>query len=146
MLKSGNQPMVVRFADGRILKGTAQDFSPNRESFHLFPWGEEGGKPLEIIVDELKAVFFVEDYEGDSTRRDDNSFDNARGQGRKLLVYFRDGEVIAGFTMGYNPAKKGFFLIPADPQGNNRRVYVVNAAVDRVDPAPAAEPGSAATG
>ncbi len=33
--------VVVRFLDGRILKGTTQDFAPNKTEFHLY----EGGGP-----------------------------------------------------------------------------------------------------
>jgi hypothetical protein len=145
---SGAQPVVVRFLDGRILKGTTRDFAPNKPKFHLFPWGEEGDKALEIIVGALKAVFFVKSYQGDKSRVDDNSFEQARGQGRKLAVTFQDGEVLAGFTMGYNPKNQGFFLVPADEKSNNSRVYILNSAVSNVEPvtgAPAAGAASTAT-
>lgn len=147
MLYNGTHPVVVRFVDGRILKGTTRDFAPNKIQFHLFPWGEEDYKALEIVVGALKAIFFVKSYEGNKEHVENNSFDRASGQGRKLVVTFKDGEVMAGFTMGYNPKNQGFFLIPADPEGNNDRVYIVNSAVDKVEPAPAAKPGGlAATG
>jgi hypothetical protein len=49
--------------------------------------------------------------------------------------------------MGYNPGNQGFFLIPADPEGNNTRAYIVNAAVNKVEPAAGAAPsGQAAAG
>jgi hypothetical protein len=131
--------------DGRILKGTTRDFAPNKPKFHLFPWGEEGDKALDIVVGGLKAVFFVKSYEGDKEHVLDNSFTKAKGQGRKLLVTFMDGEVLAGFTMGYNPKSQGFFLIPADPDCNNSRVYVINAAVTKVEPATGAVPAGNAS-
>jgi hypothetical protein len=131
----GVQAVVVRFMDGRILKGTTRDFAPNRPLFHLFPWGEETEKALDIPVGALKAVFFVKSYDGDKSHVTDNSFADARGQGRKLIVTFKDGEVLAGFTMGYNPKNQGFFMIPADHTSNNARLYVVNASVTKVEPA-----------
>lgn len=135
MLQGGAQPVVARFADGRALKGSTRDFAPNKPRFHLFPWAEEGEKALDVVVASLKALFFVKSFDGDKNHAADYSFDRARGQGRRIVVTFKDGEVIAGFTMGYNPTNPGFFLIPADPDGNNVRIYVVNAAVDKVDPA-----------
>jgi hypothetical protein len=134
MMQGGAQPVVARFLDGRTLKGTTRDFGPNKPKFHLFPWGEEVDKPLDIVIGSLKAVFFVKSYEGDSEHNEDNSFERAKGQGRKLVVHFKDGETIAGFTMGYNPSNQGFFLIPSDPDSNNARIYVVNAAVNKVEP------------
>ena len=41
MIHSGAQPVVARFQDGRTLKGTTRDFGPNKQRFHLFPWGKE---------------------------------------------------------------------------------------------------------
>jgi hypothetical protein len=135
MVLSGAQPVVVRFMDGRILKGTTRDFAPNKPRFHLFPWGEEGDKALEIVVGALKALFFVKTYEGNKGYVADNSFEHAKGQGRRLLVTFMDGEALAGFTMGYNPKSQGFFLVPADPNSNNSRIYVLHSAVSKVEPA-----------
>ena len=54
------------------------------------------------------------------------------GQGRKIRVTFEDGEVLAGFCMGYSPDRLGFFVVPADTSGNNNRVFVVNAGVKDV--------------
>jgi hypothetical protein len=146
MMQGGAQPVVVRFLDGRTLKGTTRDFGPMKPKFHLFPWGEESDKPLDIIIGSLKAVFFVKSYEGNSEHNEDNSFENAKGQGRKLVVHFKDGETIAGFTMGYNPSNQGFFLIPADPDSNNARIYIVNAAVKKVEPFTGAAPVEKAAG
>jgi hypothetical protein len=125
--------VVARFVDGRVLKGTTQDFAPNRPKFHLFPDGDEKAKPLDVPLGALKALFFVKSWEGDPKRVDDNSFELARGQGRRMLVTFADGEVMAGFTMGYGPSKPGFFLIPADPNSNNTRVFVVKSSVTKVE-------------
>ena len=135
MNQSAAQLVVVRCLDGRILKGTTRDFAPNKERFHLFPWGEEDGKALDIVVGALKAIFFVKSYEGDSDHVKDNSFERARGQGRRLVVTFKDGEMLAGFSMGYNPNSQGFFLIPADPDSNNSRAYILNSALKKVEPA-----------
>ena len=121
--------VVARFQDGRVLKGTTHDFAPHKSRFHLFLDGDEFSKPLDVPVGALKALFFVKTWVGDAKRIDDNTLTRATGQGRRLLVTFSDGEVIAGFTMGYAADKPGFFFIPADPDANNTRVFVVKGAM-----------------
>lgn len=129
---TGNR-VVAHFQDGRVLKGVTQDFAPLKTSFHLFVDGEETGRPLTVPVGALKGLFFVKTYEGDRRHEVRYDYERARQQGRRVEVTFQDGETIKGFTMGYSKDKQGFFLIPADPDGNNLRVFVVNAATARVD-------------
>ena len=135
--------VVARFVDGRVMKGTTHDFSPNKTKFHLAPGGDQSAKPVEIQVDSLKAVFFVKSWEGDPRRVDDNSLDKATGQGRRAVVTFADDEVIAGFTVGYDKVKPGFFMIPADANSNNTRVFVINRAVKKLEWVSAASPAFA---
>ena len=49
-------------------------------------------------------------------------------------VRFRDGEVMVGTADSPATDPQGFFLIPADPESNNLRVYVVAAATRAVYP------------
>lgn len=129
--------IVVRYRDGRTLKGHTADFLPARPSFHLVPAdadAAEGKGTVEIVLAELKAVFFVKDFAGDGAYREAKAFGpGARAAGRKLRVECLDGEVLVGTTMGYQPNRPGFFLVPADPRSNNERCYVVSAAVKKVD-------------
>src|SRR5262245_37446839 len=100
--------VVARFIDGRVLKGTTHDFAPGKTIFHLAVWGEPNAKAIAVPVGALKAVFFVRSYEGDSKHVEDNDLAKARGQGRKIMVTFTDGEVICGFTAAYSKDKPGF--------------------------------------
>ena len=132
--------VVARFSDGKVLKGTTQDFFPNRPSFHLIP--TEGGKGLEIRCKQLKAVFFVKSFEGDAKRKDVRGFIAApaeTAQGKKIAVRFKDGELLCGYSLSYTPDRDGFFEFPADAGGNNLRVYVLTAAATEVKAGPAAE-------
>lgn len=124
--------VVVRFLDGRLLKGNTDDFAANRPSFHLWPAG--GGPIEEVQCKDLKAVFFVKDFGGDPQRQDKVAFSAARddNQGKRAVVQFKDGEVICGYTLAYTPDRKGFFVTPADPAGNNIRVYVLAHATRAV--------------
>ena len=125
--------VVARFRDGRLIKGTTVDFMPQKESFHIYEGGDESSPAIQVQADELKAVLYVKDFEGNPEHKDQYDFVKAAGHGRKAEVTFEDGEVIAGFTMGYHAEKLGFFMVPADPDGNNARIFVLNAAVKSID-------------
>jgi hypothetical protein len=132
--------VVVRYVDGTVLKGTTQDFFPNRPSFHLIPF--DGGASVEVRSKLLKAVFFVKDFTGNASRRDIPGFiagPGETGQGKKVAVRFRDGELMCGYSLSYMPDRDGFFLFPADKEGNNLRVYVATAACSEVKAGPAAD-------
>ncbi len=133
-LEAERANLVVRYADGRILKGFSHDFYPGRPRFHVVvAMGELTHKTVEVRVKDLKAVFFVRDFVGDPSYNERKEF--LPGQvvpGRKVEVTFADGEVLIGSTMGYEPRRPGFFFIPADPQSNNLKVFAVAAAVSKV--------------
>ncbi|HYV84997.1 MAG TPA: hypothetical protein VFB49_03715 [Patescibacteria group bacterium] len=121
--------IVARYVDGRILKGTTYDFLPGKSAFHLHVDGNEKAKAETVQMADLKAVFFVKDFSGAVDRKDRYDFAATQGYGRRVWLTFQDGEEMAGFTNGYNPASQGFFLIPADADGNNARVYVLNRSI-----------------
>jgi len=125
--------VVARYADGRILKGTTQDFSPQKERFHLHPSGSERAPAVQVALAELKALFFVRSFEGDPKHVESDGLEEAKGQGRRVRVTFNDGEVIAGFTMGFSGDKPGFFLLPSDLSSNNLRIFVVRLAVRKLE-------------
>ena len=121
--------IVIRYADGKIVKGTTQDFSPNKDVFHIKDIYD--GKYQEIIIKDLKAVYFVKDYEGNSEYQEKSDIERV-GLGRKIKVHFKDGETIVGYTQGFSQERAGFILFPADPDCNNDKSFVVTAATDKV--------------
>ena len=133
--------VVARYADGRVLKGITQDFSPNRGIFHVHPQDDEQGA-VELRFKQLKALFFVSSLEGDAERQDVQGFVDGPAetqQGKKIAVRFRDGEFICGYTLSWTPDRDGFFLFPADAGSNNQRIFVITAATVEVKAGPAAE-------
>ena len=122
--------VVAHYADGRILKGYALDFFPNKASFHLEREGS--GESTEVQIGHLKGLFFVKTFQGDSraTRRVDG---DRVGMGRKIRIEFEDGETMLGYTSGYSAARTGFFIFPIDPDDNNEKVYVITAATRSVE-------------
>lgn len=131
--------VVARFKDGSLIKGRTNDFSPDRKSFHLEVVGGEmvrvdmeALKTVEIDMEELKAAFFVKDYEGNKYREDIYG-DVITGSGKKVKVHFTDGEVIIGYALSYSPLRHGFFVTPADLRSNNERIFVVHSATAEVN-------------
>jgi hypothetical protein len=84
----------------------------------------------EILTKDIKAVFYVNTFEGDSEHRQLNFHSRAPvAQGIWMRLQFRDGEVMEGIV--YNSLRylvdPGFFLLPTDPDSNNRLVYVMKS-------------------
>jgi len=137
---SETNKVVVRYLDGRLEKGTTEDFFPNRPSFHLRPSGSAA--TVDVQCKDLKAVFFVKDFAGDPKRQEARGFERATtdvSRGKRVAVRFKDGEVVCGFTLTYLPDRSGFFITPADPTSNNLRVYVLTHATREVKLGPAAD-------
>lgn len=126
--------IVVRYQDGRLLKGITNDFFPNKDLFHLVPMdAPPGSKPLELRTTDLKAVFFVKGFGGNPDYNDKKEFDPAKSSvGRKIRVVFKDGELMVGTTNGYQPDRPGFFVMPADTNSNTERCFVVISATQEV--------------
>jgi hypothetical protein len=126
--------VVARYADGRIVKGSTTDFVPAKAIFHLAPSdAPRGAKPVAVEVKDLKAVFFVKDFEGRKDYQPSQEFNPAKPvQGRKIRVVFQDQEVLVGATQGYQPGRPGFFMTPADGDSNIERCYVVTASAKEV--------------
>jgi len=125
--------VVARYIDGRIIKGFSQDFFPNKDRFHVSPADKSSDEGIEVFFKVLKAVFFVRDFAGDAQYNERKEYTQGdKPSGRKIEVTFKDGEVLVGTTMGYDPNRPGFFLFPADPKSNNIRVFAVTTAVKKV--------------
>lgn len=126
------QKIVVRYRDGRLIKGFTHDFHPTRAHFAIWPSiNAPQHEGVQVPVAGLKAVFFVRDFRGNANHVEDNRFEEG-GHGRRIEVTFFDQEVLVGTTLSYRPDGQGFFLMPADPKTNNVRVFVVTAAVRHV--------------
>ncbi len=112
------------------MKGFTADFLPEKEVFHLSLASTiQGATPVEVRVAELKALFFVREFQGRPDYSDRKEFDPARPPvGRKVRVIFKDGELILGATPGPQPGHLGFFVVPADPKSNIERCFVVSSA------------------
>jgi len=121
--------IVVRYADGRVLKGYA-DFDPEAPAFLLSRLDEPDGEAVEIPVAGLKAIFFVRSFDGDPSHAESKDLYQERPAGtRKVSVQFRDGEELVGHTRQLDRHRTGLFFTPLDPRSNNLRVFAVFSAL-----------------
>ncbi|HTZ40269.1 MAG TPA: hypothetical protein VMB77_08935 [Syntrophales bacterium] len=125
---------VVRYSDGKVDKGYIQNFFPNKDFFHLQPHEKSSGQDMkQILIKDLKAIFFVKDFSGNPSYDERRQFvTDDKTQGRKIEVIFKDGEKLVGTTLGYDPSRPGFFIHPVDEKSNNIRVFVVQSSVNKV--------------
>jgi hypothetical protein len=124
--------VVARFLDGTLLHGTTIDFSPTRRFFRL----TEGATTREIDLTQLKAVFFVRDFVGNAAYQEKKGFFARQNHGKRVVVEFKEGEKLFGYTLTYTSHGFGFFVFPGDPDSNNEKVFVLHAATASVRLAP----------
>jgi hypothetical protein len=130
--RTGWHKVIVRYTDGKLIKGYTQDFHPARLRFHIWPsMTAEASEQMIVPIPRLKAVFFVRDFTGNAAHVEQSVFDRPR-HGRKIEVTFVDSEVIVGSTLNYQPEGDGFFVLPADARSNNVRIFVVSGSVRHV--------------
>jgi len=142
MGKDEGEMIVARFRDGRLLKGFVKDFTIESDTIILSD--RKTRKENRVLIEELKALFFVKNFEGSSKYVERKVFGIRKNLGRKVFIKFIDKESLVGFIEGEIPwdkgfslAKlgkraKGFFLTPVDGNSNNDRVFVVGSAIDNV--------------
>ncbi|MDI6739930.1 MAG: hypothetical protein QME74_06155 [Candidatus Edwardsbacteria bacterium] len=124
--------LVVRYLDGRVIKGRTLDFSSTKDSFHVTTL-DQPPVSTEVRLVQVKAVFFVKDFAGNPGYDERTDYDpGQRILGRKMQVTFDDGEALVGVAEVYMPNRKGFILFPADKNSNAEKVFVVNSAVREV--------------
>ena len=127
------EKVVVRYSCGRLIKGFTQDFFPTKKIFHLTPVDHPSDGPIEVSIEDLKAIFMVMDFGGHPQYQERKKYvQGEKPSGQKVEVTFVDGEVLVGSTLGYDLKRQGFFVLPADPKSNNIKVYVVSSSVERV--------------
>lgn len=132
--------VVVRFVDhavrgfvGSDQIGTVEEMVRSGarapiETIRLTP--VEGGSPVELAIADAKAIFFVNTFDGNTEHEALHFHQNAPIlPGLWVRVEFQDGEKIEGlisnnhdFVLG-----GGFFILPTDPDGNNRLIYILKS-------------------
>jgi hypothetical protein len=125
--------IVVHDKGGNVLKGTTPDFLPKRPLFHIAVGGIHGEEVKKIFMDNLKAIFFVKDFSGNRDHKETKDFSDRPASGKQIRVMFKDGEIVSGHTHVLNLNQPGFFLVPADPQSNNERIFIVFSSLSTLE-------------
>ena len=128
------QKVVVHYRGGVTVRGRLRFFEGVRSSVTA---EDLAGHPLTIPFDEIKAIFFVKEYEGSdeehqAARPEVAGPDRERGQ--PVAVRFPDGEVIEGSVSPFPPTGLGFYLTPRGRHGNNRAIFVPSRSPLEVRP------------
>lgn len=135
-----SEQVVIQFGT-KTLKGylespvwnTIEDLLSNApqsspETFRIRPLDSDVVE--EIPTREIKAVFYVNTFDGDADHKQLNFHSRAPiAPGIWIRIQFRDGEVMEGIV--HNSLRylidPGFFLLPTDPYSNNKLVYVMKS-------------------
>ena len=137
-----NNRVVIRVLDGRTVKGYLKEFSETSETVTMKEY--ESGKTVTIPVSSLKAIFFVKSFEGKPDYREKKRYSTKSRKGKRVYVKFKDSETLLGYLEGDIPwekgffissrsdEKKGFFMIPADEESNNIKIFVIASSVSDV--------------
>ena len=131
-----NQRVILRFVDGKMLKGFIRDLKISDEYLYI---EDESSHQHKVRLKELKAIFFVRKFEGERHHQEKKSFTGTRPGSKRVFVKFKDGESIMGNMEGEIPWEKGFFLesmkekaftiVPVDEDSNNTKILVITTAV-----------------
>jgi hypothetical protein len=135
--------VVIHRVTGELIKGHLES-NRTGDLGSLFEPGENGASKslpirtqgaesrIDVPLGEIKSVFFVKSFRGDSNRKDLLFYTNGPEVGRIWVeVRFKDDEVLEGLIE--NSVKHligdGFFLRPTDFRSNNVIVYVSKSAI-----------------
>jgi hypothetical protein len=134
-----NRKVILRFIDGKMLKGYIRDLKVAEEYLYL---EDESAHQLKVRLKELKAIFYVKRFEGVRSHQEKKDAPALSPGTKRVFVKFKDGETIMGRIEGEAPWQRGAFretmkeraftIVPLDEDGNNTRIVVVTTAVQDV--------------
>lgn len=144
MVREHLQKVVIHYQDGKILKGFLRSFQLTDEETIFSKEDKSNSETLTVPLRNLKAIYYVKDHQGDKDFKEKKKFGLAASKGRKVMVKFKDRELVCGYVTETLPwvlgkfhpepdaSRFGFFLIPADPESNNLKIFVVVSALKEI--------------
>jgi len=133
--------VVITGQDGSVIRGYYCSEAPadlklldSQLQFHkiLGTCISENGSECAVDWSNIKAVFFVSSFEGDSEHQPVRFYTSGPElQNLWVEVVFTDGEIIEGSIRNtlHHLMGDGFFLHPSTPGSNNSLIYVNKAAL-----------------
>ena len=128
------EKVVIKFNDGKLVKGWAEDAPVRGEEIVITPVLDPDHART-VKLRDAKAVFFVKSFLGAPERLKRGGFPSGScSEASRVLVEFKDGERLWGCASNRAlPSTAGdFFVSPTDPGSNNLRVYVAPGGVKDV--------------
>ncbi|PIX86683.1 MAG: hypothetical protein COZ32_02060 [Nitrospirae bacterium CG_4_10_14_3_um_filter_53_41] len=130
--------VVVHYKSGDIKKGYTRNFAFFRNTFDLTEVDSKTQEELQatqVQVEDLKAVFFVKNLDGNPDYHSQpDSVPERHGFGDRVEITFMDNETMIGYTPRYRENNNGFILYPADSKINNDIVAVIRSAAQIIKP------------
>ena len=127
--RSSMGKVVVRARDGSIHNGFASDEYIATDLIKVL---SNKGDEQEFSMDDVKAIFFVKEFEGNSKHEELKFLNNhTRKKWVWVRVTFFDGEALEGRVENTKTllSSPGFYLWPSDEDTNNDLVYIVTDAL-----------------
>ena len=131
--KSTYKKVVVRRLDRGLIKGFV-DPSGYLRGNDLEMLDREG-RAVIVPLAEIKAVFFVREFDGNPQRSERKLFQSRpRMAGVWVQMIFKDNETLEGLLPSnlLELATEGYLLTPADLYSNNLKVFVPRTALTKL--------------
>ena len=133
MAASTTKKVCISRFDGQLINGYV---APQT---YLRPEGAEvldrSAQALVVPYQEIKAVYFVREFDGDPISRQKSVFTSRpKKDGLWVRLSFRDGEVLEGILANnlLLVPDQGMTITPPDPNANAQRVFVLREALSEV--------------
>lgn len=132
------EKVVIHLRDKTLKKGYLKSLDEDAEVVEI---ERTDGLMQGFHFDDIKAIFFVKDFEGKRFYREKKVFLSPPQKDlRRVYIRFYDREGLWGYIQGPLPWEKGFYLdgkkkkgvivYPSDPGSNNEKIYVVLSSVE----------------
>jgi len=132
--KSTYKKVVVRKLDRSLIKGFVDSATYLR--LNRIEIIDREGRAVVVPLPEIKAVFFVRDFDGNPQRSERKLFQSRpRLAGLWVQMTFKDTEILEGLLPNnlVEISPEGFLLTPADLYSNNLKIFVPRTALSKIN-------------
>jgi hypothetical protein len=126
--------VVVRKLDRSLVKGFVESASYLR--LNRIELIDREGRAVVVPLPEIKAIFFVRDFDGNPQRSERKLFQSRpRLAGLWVQMTFKDDEVLEGLLPNnlVEISPEGFLVTPADLYSNNLKIFVPRVALSKIN-------------
>jgi hypothetical protein len=133
-LSSTHKKVVIRMLDASIIKGYVD---PSRYlGRSVVEILDQSSRLLTVPLEEIKGIFFVREFDGNSQRPERKVFHRRpRLGGLWIRMTFRDKEVLEGIISNslLDLDSLGFHVTPPDMYSNNLKVFIPRTSLEGLE-------------